>query len=79
MENDVFSYGLPALWITSTVLWIAGMIFVTRKYVKAYKAKQKVDAWIWFFVWCCLVLFIEWPVYFIYQLITKVFDANVGS
>lgn len=49
------------------IIWTADIVVVTRKYLSARKKNVRPDTWIWLFVWCALVAFIEWPVYFVYS------------
>jgi|GEM_PF-1559182 hypothetical protein len=48
------------------VLWTAGIVLTTVKYVRAFRAGKKLDAWIWFLCWCVMISFIEWVVFFGY-------------
>jgi len=68
----------PLFAAGATLCWIGAVWLATSKYVKASRAKKKVDAWIWFFVWCAVMIFIEWPVYFCYLLIMKIMGTDIS-
>lgn len=63
--QDIF---FPAV---AVILWTVAVVITTRKYLSARKKNLKADAWIWLFVWCALVAFIEWPVFFVYSLLLR--------
>ena len=47
-----------------TVLWPVGMVYCTRKYLRARKQGKTVDAWIWFACWGVILSMVEWFVFF---------------
>ncbi len=63
--------------IAVVILWPAGLALCTRKYLRAHRAGQKVDAWIWFFCWCVIISFVEWFALFGYWLIARMFGVHV--
>lgn len=42
------------------IVWPLLTGFCTWKYLRAYKAKKRLDTWIWFFAWAMCVTAIEW-------------------
>lgn len=70
MQTIVFPLAVILLWTAS--IWLA-----TKKYRSAVVAQKKFDTWIWMFVWCAVLAFVEWPVYYIYQLVMKMLGTDV--
>lgn len=70
MQTIVFPLAVIFLWIAS--IWLA-----TKKYRMAIASGKKLDKWIWFFVWCVVLAFVEWPVYYMYQIIMKMLGTDV--
>jgi len=59
--------------VVLVILWTAGVVLTTVKYLRAVKSGKKADAWIWFVIWCLFILFIEWPVFFVYSIFASFF------
>lgn len=55
------------------LLWSAGVFLTATKYFRSQKSGNKADTWIWFILWCLFILFIEWPVFFVYTIFTAFF------
>ena len=63
--------------IVVVILWPLGLTLCTRKYLRAFRAGKKLDAWVWFFCWCIILSFVEWFAFFGYGLIARMFGLHV--
>lgn len=61
------------------VLWFIGISWCTVKYNQAFRAKKRLDKWIWFILWCNLVAFIEWIIYFGMGAVCEVFKIGCSA
>lgn len=50
----------PSFAVAILLVWPALIGFSMWKYVRAFKANKRLDAWIWFFVWGMCLTAIEW-------------------
>jgi hypothetical protein len=54
----------PILTILLVILWLAGVVWCTVRYLQAWRARRTLEKWVWFILWCFFVMFTEWVVYF---------------
>jgi len=65
------------LALAAVILWLAGIVLTTVKYLRAFRAGKRLDAWIWFISWCVFISLVEWFVFFGYSIIAMVFGLKV--
>ena len=64
----MFELSLPAA-LAVLVLWPAGIIYCTLKYLKSYRTGVKLDASIWFIAWCFIIAMVEWFALAVYDIV----------